>query len=116
MQNFREENVFSEVLFPLAEDAARALGGDTWYKLMRQYIFNRLGMDNAGFVHVDARDNAKLATPVHSYDGKPVPVPMDSYKSVAFFFFNLKKKKKWNSFCFICGIGPVEGCARERLT
>nr|KAG5712609.1 hypothetical protein BaRGS_029664 [Batillaria attramentaria] len=28
--SFREENVFSEALFPLAEDAARALGGDTW--------------------------------------------------------------------------------------
>ena len=82
MKEFREENVFSEVLFPLAEDAARALGGDTWYKLMRQYIFNRLGMDSAGFVHVDARENSRLATPVHSYDGKPVPVPMDSFKSV----------------------------------
>ncbi|KAK7505334.1 hypothetical protein BaRGS_00003496 [Batillaria attramentaria] len=38
------------------------------------------GWRNAGFVHVDAKDNSRLATPVHSYDGKPVPVPLDAYR------------------------------------
>lgn len=77
---FREENVFSEALFPLAEDAARALGQETWYTLMRQYIFGPLGMENAGFVHLDAKDNAKLAVPVVSYSGKHAQVPLDAYK------------------------------------
>ncbi|XP_025116284.1 uncharacterized protein LOC112577430 isoform X2 [Pomacea canaliculata] len=78
--SFRESYVFNEILFSLVEEAARALGGNTWYRLLRQHVFNRLGMENVAFVHMDAKENNKLASPVHSLNGKPVQVPMDAYK------------------------------------
>ncbi|XP_076470841.1 uncharacterized protein LOC143300796 [Babylonia areolata] len=80
VRQFRDETVYNEVLFSLAEDAARALGGETWYQLMRQHIFTPLGMSNAGFVHTDAQDSSRVAPPYLKFRGNHHPVPWDAYK------------------------------------
>ncbi|KAL8613888.1 hypothetical protein ACOMHN_032878 [Nucella lapillus] len=80
VRQFREDNVYSEVLFSLAEDAARALGDATWYQLMRQRIFQALGMTHAKFVHTDAPRDDQVALPYVMFRNKHQQVPWDAFK------------------------------------
>lgn len=77
---FREKYVYNNLLFAVAEEVTRSLGQDTWYKLVQDHLLAPLGMTDTFFITSDANKQENLAQPVMSYNGVPMPIPMEAMK------------------------------------
>lgn len=83
---FRNSYYYSNLMYGLAAHIAEKLGGKSWEGLVRDHIFEPLGMTSSGFMHeIEDYDSADMALPY-------LPLSEGGYKPVS-----MKLQRNWGT-------------------
>ncbi|KAK3098245.1 hypothetical protein FSP39_017595 [Pinctada imbricata] len=109
---FRDSFYYSNLMYGVLTHIAEVLGGKTWEELVKEHLFDPLGMTSSTFVTTAKSESLELAHGYFNNYGKMEPVPWELSRRWGLLcgsgcvLSNAKDMTKWMMFHLNKGLGP----------